>query len=177
MKNNINQNYLTEKELGKILKHIFSNHPFIHNKQVPNSNIKTRPDYRNDILKLIVEFDGYHHYSTTKTIIRDELKDNTYKKMGYTIIRIPYFVQISKLIISNLFNIKTNFIQTYPHGFIDLKAMLPADYCELGIKHFENDIKNFYYIKNEIIFSLKNKIKEHKNIKLVLPPSLYYLVQ
>ena len=55
--------------------------------------------------------------------------------------------------------------------------MLPADYCELGIKHFENDIKNFYYIKNEIIFSLKNKIKKYKDIKLVLPPSLNYLIK
>jgi len=177
MKKITKQNYLTEKRLGEILKQIFPNHQFIHDKQVPNSNIKNRPDYRNDTLKLIIEFDGHRHYSISKTILNDNLKDYTYKKMGYTVIRIPYFVQISKLTIFNLFNIKINFTQTYPHGFINIKAMLPADYCELGIKRFKNDIKTFHYIKNEIISSLKNKIKKYKNTKLVLPPSLYYLLQ
>lgn len=67
----INNNYLNEKLLEIYLKYIFYNHEIIHNKVVPDSGIKNRPDFRIDSLKLIVEFDGYMHYNCTKTILKD----------------------------------------------------------------------------------------------------------
>ena len=101
MKKITKQNYLTEKRLGVILKQIFPNYQFIHDKQVPNSNIKNRPDYRNDALKLIIEFDGHRHYSISKTILNDNLKDYTYKKNGIHSNKNPIFCS----------NIKTNNLQ------------------------------------------------------------------
>jgi len=167
--------YLTEKKLGLILNDIFKEE-FINNKKVPNSSILNRPDFRSDILKLIVEFDGYFHYTSSKVILNDINKDNEYKKLGYEIIHIPYFIQISSNIIFNLFNVNYEYKQQYPHGFIDEKVIFPADFCEMGIDRFKNDLIKFYYVKNEIIKSLINKI-EIMNINLILPSSLFYLIK
>lgn len=61
--------YLTELRLGSILNE-YSQHKFIHNKFVPNSNLKRfRPDYRCDELSVIIEFDGYAHYCNSKQIV------------------------------------------------------------------------------------------------------------
>ena len=170
--------YLTESKLESILRSIYSRTDFIKNKTVPGSNIRNRPDYRNDKLKLIVEFDGYLHYSSSKTIIADKIKDETYSKMEYNIIRIPYFIQLNKQITKLLFNkILKLKIKQYPHGFIDDKALLPSDFCELGIKRFKKDLCRFNIVKNDIIESLKHKISKLENIDLVLPPSLYKLIK
>lgn len=96
--------YLTEERLKDVLEIVYPNYVFTRDKIVPNSGIRNRPDYRNEGLKLIVEFDGNTHYTQTKTIINDEKKDRVYSDMGYRIIRIPYFVQASKDIIRLLFD-------------------------------------------------------------------------
>ena len=43
---------------------------------MPKSSLNTRPDYRNDELMLIVEFDGEKHYTDPNVIYRDEQKDD-----------------------------------------------------------------------------------------------------
>ena len=169
--------YLTEKNLGKILKEILPKHHFIHDKCVPNSNSRKRPDYRNEKLKLIIEFDGHSHYCQSKTILNDIKKDNCYRNLGYSIHRIPYFIQITEQVLQLLFNKKIKFEQKYPNGFIDSKAILPSDFCELGIQKFKKDLDKFHFHENEIINSLKEKIKVLDDERLVLPKSLIYLIK
>ncbi len=169
-------NYLTESILGNFLVDLYPNYIFEHNKKVPGSNCQYRPDYRNDKLKLIIEFDGYRHYSQSTDIIKDCTKDTIYKNMGYNIIRIPYFVQLSNIVIKKLFDLELNYQQNYPHGFIDEKCLLPCDFNELGIERFKEDLIKFDYIAYEIINSLKIKINLCNDIRLVLPKSLYYLI-
>jgi hypothetical protein len=166
-------NYLTETKLGEFLKILYPDKEFVRDKCVPNSNCIYRPDYRNDELKLIVEFDGSSHYTSSKRIFADIEKDKIFKYMGYKIIRIPYFIQLSPAIIRYLFGKSPeNLKQIYPHGFIDYKCTLPSDFCELGLEKFKKDLDFFSFIKNEILKSLKNKIKENKGEMLkVLPPS------
>ena len=168
--------YLTEKSLRNYLCDIYRDWDWIHDKAIKESNIKNRLDYRNEQLKIIVEFDGYLHYTNTKTILSDYFKDEVYSKLSYNVIRIPYFVQLSTEVIKHLFKIEYKFEQAYPHGFIDKKAILPSNFNELGIERFKNDLEKFSFIKNEIISSLRNKIEELKDIRLVLPRSLFYLV-
>ena len=169
-----NQICLTESNLGENLKLIF-NKDFIHDKSFIT---RKRPDYRNDELKLIVEFDGPKHYTEAKRIVDDKIRDEFYLQNGYRTIRIPMFIQLTTQTIKELFNIDFNYTQTYKHGFIaNLKTLvLPADFCELGISKFKNDLERFKSAKNEIIDSLKVKIEKLGNIDLVLPPSLHYLV-
>lgn len=172
------QIYLTESSLGKILKDIVPDLEFVHDKAVPHAkNKRRRPDYRCDSKKLIIEFDGDTHYCKAQRIIADAEKDEDYSALGYRIFRIPYFVQMTEQVIKHIFDKDIVFKQVYSNGFIDPKAILPADFCELGINQFLKDLETFDYHKDEIIESLKNKITEEGNINHVLPPSLHYLVE
>jgi len=170
--------YLTELNLKEILKTIKPNYEFIHDKSVPHSkNKRMRPDFRCDELKLIIEFDGDSHYCKAERILKDKQKDEDYISLGYKVFRIPYFIQMSTKLLKMIFNEDINFTQVYPNGFIDKRAVLPADFCELGIELFEHDLEKFDYCKDEIIESLRNKIQEKENIKeYVLPKSLYSIL-
>lgn len=163
--------YLNEKNLGIFLKK-FYNKEFINNKRVPNSNILNRPDFRNDELKLIIEFNGFQHYINPEVIIRDKNKEKCYKNMGYKVINIPYFIQLSKKVIEFLFGEEIEYQQTYPHGFIDEKATLPSCFCELGIKRFLKDLELFNFCFEDIKKSLLEKIEEKGNFDLVIPESI-----
>jgi len=91
-------------------------------------------------------------------------------------VRIPYFIQMSKPLLKMIFDEDIEFKQIYPNGFIDKKAVLPADYCELGIELFLEDLERFSYCRDDIIESLKTKIEELDSMELVLPKSLYRLI-
>ena len=169
--------YLTEEGLANVLKEIFPSEDFIHDRIVLNSNIKSRPDYLCENLKLIVEFDGDQHYRNVAKIKNELKKNQTYSRMGYSIVRIPYFIQISSIVIENLFKKKFSYRQKFPHGFISKSVILTCDFCEVGIKKFENDLEKFSFIKSDIIKSLKDKFLEIRDIELVVPPSLEYLLK
>lgn len=167
MKENV---YLTEKFLGDFLVKYFPKGIWLHDKTFLN---RKRPDYRNDFYKLIVEFDGYQHYTSAKRILDDKKKDDDAIKAGYKVIRIPYFVQLSTDSIFELFSLKIeNYVQTYPHGFIDPKAILPADFCELGLKKFKSDLVKFETceISKQIIKSLIDK--HYDSTEYVYPKSI-----
>lgn len=153
--------YLTEERLGDYLEILFPNTQFIHNKAVPNSGLtRARPDYRSEKLKLIIEFDGYQHYNSASVILNDNKKDIAYKALDYRVIRIPYFIQMSPNL-CKLLGSKKRVAQTYPDGFIDSRALLPADFSSLGLKRFEKDLKTFSYAIPAIRKSLKAKLKEN----------------
>jgi len=150
--------YLTEKNLGLILDELFPINDFIHDKSVPDSkNKRRRPDYRSDERKLIIEFDGDSHYCAAQRIKSDMEKDQDYESLGYRIFRIPYFIQITSPVLKGVFDEDINFTQRYPNGFIDKKATLPSDFCELGVVQFLKDLQKFKYHAQEILETLKNK--------------------
>jgi very-short-patch-repair endonuclease len=168
--------YLTESSLGNNLLLLFGE-LFKRDIIIPGSDIKCRADYYSDKLKMIVEFDGPKHFTNAKTIHNDNIKNEVYSKMGLSIIRIPYFIQLSDETISHLFNINTNYEQTYNHGFISDDVILPSDYNELGVKKFISILDDFNFVKFDILESLRNKIKTLKDISLVLPPSLFHIIE
>lgn len=169
--------YLTEERLENVLGQLFPDVTFIRDRQVPDSGLQTRPDYRNDNLKLIVEFDGDQHYRNVQKIKREQEKTDRYTQIGYKVVRIPYFIQISTETVKHLFDLNLQYIQTYPHGFISKTVIMPADFCELGIQKFKADLKRFDYIKVDILNSLKQKVEVLGDKELVLPPSLYDLIK
>ena len=97
--------YLTEKTLINYLNIIFPHINDWKNNKSFSKTYKSRPDYKSDQLKLIVEFDGYQHYTSAKRILADIKNDNFYIQNGFNVIRIPYFVQMSSIVIKNLFNV------------------------------------------------------------------------
>ena len=70
----------------------------------------------------------------------------------------PYFVQLTQVVIADLFGQIArdhhDFL-AFPRGFIASTVVMPADFCELGIARFEDDLDRFSYIRAEILDSLK----------------------
>jgi hypothetical protein len=167
--------YLTEQGLGEVLEKIFPQYEFIHNKVVPSCNFKFRPDYRSEELGLIVEFDGYQHYTKSKVIMSDYEKDYLWSEiLGYKVIRVPYFVQICNKLLEYEFGIQTNFNQVYDHGFIDSKACLPADFCEAGYRRFLEDLDRFFYAREDILLSLNQKVEQRNEPYTVVPSAFIW---
>lgn len=147
--------YLTESLLIEFIKLHLDSENIICNKKLPGCSINCRPDYVNLDSNIIVEFDGYKHYNDAKTILRDRIKDKEFKNLGFKIIRWPYFIQLSSSSIKYYFNLDLNYHQTYPHGFIDSKALLPADFNSLGVSRFYSELEDLPEdIKFEILDSL-----------------------
>ena len=171
------EKFLTENSLIDYLNLIYPNVEWVHDKQFIKGR-RVRPDYRCADLKIIVEFDGYNHYTSASRILSDIENTNLYETLEYKVIRIPYFVQMSSVVIKHLFNVEVNIEQTFPHGFISSVSsdLLPCDFNNLGVKRFEKDLERFSYIKEDILLSLKNKVSKLNDKRLVLPESLYYLI-
>lgn len=167
--------HLTEANLGQYLKLLFDE-DIIHNRKVPGSETNCRPDFRIESLKLIIEFDGYMHYNNARTILADKAKDLEYLALGYQIIRIPYFIQLTAQIQQKLFG-KVIEPSEFGQGFISELASLPADYIELGVAKFLKDLDKFSEVREEIIQSLRDYVEWWEDIDMVLPPSLKYLVE
>ncbi len=166
----MDKKYLTERALVDKLSNYIDKDLIIHNKKF----LSYRPDIRVDSLKLIIEFDGYRHYNNSNIIIKDYQKDIDYKTNGYRIVRIPYFIQWCNELVTDILNKQvTNIIQEYPHGFIDEKAMLPADFCWLGIQRFKEDWNKFNYAVPQI---KKSILSYKKDINLVIPNPIQYLI-
>lgn len=159
--------YLTENALIAILlKYVDKNGIF--NKAF--KPWKFRPDFVSHKHKIVVEFDGYQHYTVAKSVINDQIKDASIISVGYSVVRIPYFVQFTETIAKELFpnfEFDRSAYNLYPHGFIDSKVILPADFCSLGVYRFKKDMERFYYIADEIEQSLTAKIEILGNKQLV----------
>lgn len=115
-----NKRYFSEKRnksLQDYLQYIFPEiKDWEWNKSIPaklqrelaSKELKATKRYRPDAfsyeLKMVVEFDGKPHYQSPVAIINDAEKNEYYKStLGLTIVRIPYWIQLSKVNIEYLF--------------------------------------------------------------------------
>ena len=81
---------------------------WIHYKAIGKINDKiyrSRPDYRSEKLKLIIEFDGLQHYTKPDIIEKDLQTTAVYKSFGYKVVRIPYFIQLTQKVVKSLFEV------------------------------------------------------------------------
>lgn len=152
--------------LEEYLNVIFPNvDDWIHDKSIGILNgkkCKFRPDYRSETLKMIVEMDGLPHYTSPQNIINDEIKNKRYKEDGYTVIRIPYFIQLSNEVVKQLFGVEVNiplFDDRYTSMGIKNKNT-PAYLCPLGIKRMATEFKKFpkQYEVNLLALQKENNI-------------------
>lgn len=54
---------------------------------------------------MIIEFDGLQHYTNPLQIEKDIKNTRNYQTRGYTVIRIPYFIQLTNSSVKSLFNL------------------------------------------------------------------------
>ena len=164
------EHYITEKDIGILLEQLFPNKEIIHNKK---HSLGFRPDYYIPESALIVEFDGYHHYTDNTVVMKDVTKDTLAKDNRFYLIRIPYFIQLHVKIVNDLFQIHTDIQITqnynnYPLGFVDEKAALPGSFSSLGLLKYNKQLKVFG--EYEIYKSLINKILyENKEFSVCFP--------
>lgn len=149
------EGWLTEQKLIKISQDAFG-----------ASNIRSGilPDrrFRYDVIidscKRIIEFDGDGHYSDVRNIYNDLAKDEHAKIHGYSVIRIPYFVQLTNQTSKMFLGVEAEVEQKFPHGFVSEKCILPATFCVKGLERYIKELKYLpENIQNDIEKSLKIK--------------------
>lgn len=135
--------------LDEYLAVIFPNtHDWIHDKggvELDGKKLGTRPDYRSESLKMIVEFDGLPHYTNPDVILKDLQNTDNYEKAGYKVVRIPYFIQLSKDAVKELFSVDLDqelFDDSIPS--LGLKGRnTPAYLCHEGVKRMAREFLRF----------------------------------
>ncbi|HBX63200.1 MULTISPECIES: DUF559 domain-containing protein [unclassified Empedobacter] len=123
---------------------------WIHNKTIGQNNsegknILSRPDYRSEKLKLIIEFDGLLHYTKPETIEKDEVNTKIYESFGYKVVRIPYFIQLTRTAVSTLFNIEySEELFDESISSLGIKGQnTPAYLCPAGVKRMAEEFYKF----------------------------------
>lgn len=130
--------------LDTYLKVIFPKvNDWIHDECIPGSGRLFRPDYRSEKLKLIVEFDGMPHYTNPENVLSDIKKTKFYIRLGYKVVRIPLFIQLTNKVVEQLFCIKVK-KKLFPEGWWSMSIYdqcTPAFFCPLGIKRIQRKKK------------------------------------
>jgi hypothetical protein len=134
---------------------------WIHDKPIGNGSRK-RPDYRSESLKLIIEFDGVPHYTSPEKIRQDEASTTFYRSLGYKVVRIPYFIQLTNEVVKTLFDVEvkeTLFDSSIPSIGSHLPNT-PAYLCQQGIVRMAKEYKKFpaqYQVNLEFMKNQKDQ--------------------
>ena len=152
--------------LPKYLEYMFKGHEFVYNTRIPKEIIQSRdaeapiklyrPDARCESLSLIVEFDGVPHYQDQLVVKQDRDKDAYLRKLGYTVVRIPYWIQLSRDVIDYLFqDVRSHLTLSdddkmceLPYSFYDPDKEDPGlnisigAMCEAGRDRFLDEIRS-----------------------------------
>lgn len=107
--------------------------------------IRTRPDYWSGQLHLVVEFDGLPHYTNPDVILKDIENTQRYGKTGFNVVRIPYFIQLSRSAVKTLFGVDVKqelFDENIPSMGVKGRNT-PAYLCNEGIKRMAREFARF----------------------------------
>lgn len=94
---------------------------------------------------MIVEFDGFSHYKQPEVIKKDCESKLFFENMGYSVVRIPYFIQLSKDAVKVLFGVELVhelFDERIPSLGVKGKNT-PAFLCGAGVKRMVEEFKLF----------------------------------
>ena len=194
---------LQDNHMKSILQRLYPDREWIYNEYLRDDTgkvLKTRvgkrvrPDFLSKELKLIIEIDGDNtirrgHYSIAEEVLNDQEKDECYQAMGYSVVRIPMYVQLDQEMVKHYFGLdyeKDLYPACHMHGFGHPLILLPADFCELGVDRFKKEMTQLPdSVRKEIIRTLKDRIRlfkekgydEEQAVSMVLPLRLKYLVE
>lgn len=139
---------------------------WIHNKSIKDDKGKAltscHPDYHSPSLKIVIEFDGILHYQKTDQVLKDAENNQLYESLGYTVIRIPYFIQLSKTAIRELFGINLNFdmFDENKPSFGVKWRNTPAYVCVSGLKRMAKEFHRFPSQYQVNLDALKNEANQ-----------------
>ena len=149
--------------LNEYLKVIFPDmDDWVHDKAlgltVNNKVCRKRPDYRSEKLKMIVEFDGIQHYTMPDRIKNDVLSTKFYESLGYKVVRIPYFIQLTNKAVKYFFNVdvKEPLFNENIHSMDKNERNTPAFLCGVGVLRMIEEFKYHpeqYRVNKEFLIS------------------------
>lgn len=149
--------------LNEYLKVIFPDvDDWVHDKilglTVNNKVCRKRPDYRSEKLKMIVEFDGIQHYTMPDRIKNDVLSTKFYESLGYKVVRIPYFIQLTNKAVKYFFNVdvKEPLFNENIHSMDKNDRNTPAFLCGAGVLRMIEEFKPHpeqYRVNKEFLIS------------------------
>ncbi|MET4808241.1 hypothetical protein [Limibacillus sp. MBR-115] len=164
--------YLVQKKLEDALKAIVGNSAWEGRELlVPGTRRRWDMAYELGSKVTVVEFDGDAHYRDPLKMKVDNEKDVTARSLGYKVVRMPYWVQLTNQTLQHYFGLSAEIYQDFPHGFIATK-LFPASYCEMGIERFERELSSLpNSVKDAVMSSLVDRCAEH-GADYVLPRKL-----
>ena len=149
--------------LNEYLKVIFPDvDDWVHDKAlgltINNKVCRKRPDYRSEKLKMIVEFYGIQHYTMPDRIKNDVLSTKFYESLGYKVVRIPYFIQLTNKAVKYFFNVdvKESLFNENIHSMDKNDRNTPAFLCGAGVLRMIEEFKHHpeqYRVNKEFLIS------------------------
>ena len=116
---------------------------WIHIRKCPGTN--SYPDFRSETLKMVIEVDDPLHYTNPAKILDDRKKDIQYRALGYEVVRIPYFIQLTNQAVKQLFHRDVSeplFNPLLPSLFAEL-TNTPAFLCPAGLLRMAHEFHAF----------------------------------
>ena len=113
---------------------------WIHDKNF--TGMRTRPDYRSDTLRMVVEFDGIPHFQSKNVFLKDVEKTERYQAAGYRVVRIPLYINLTTNVINKLFgtNLQQDFFTANVSPFNE--TFQPNTFCITRLKRMADDFKS-----------------------------------
>lgn len=122
-----------------------------------------RPDYWSPSLKVIIEFDGIHHYLYEQPGHR-QVRDAIAKKAGFTIIHIPFFLQMNEITVKSLFNVSLPFYSNLRNGYFFKEGHNLLDFTADGLEILRDNLINYPMpLRKDLIDSFNSFVK-HKGV-------------
>jgi hypothetical protein len=130
---------------------------------------------RSGVTTVLVEYDGDEHYRKSLKIRADLHKDELASASGSPLVRVPYWVQLDRVMARHWFDLDAEIEQSFPHGFITTQ-LFPASFCELGVGRFRRELEALpAAVRGAVIGSLRDRVAKY-GIEYVLPKELRGLV-
>jgi hypothetical protein len=166
--------YLVQSKLAAALSTIVGDGWLGSELKLPSSRRRWDMAYRLANKTTVVEFDGDAHYRDPLKIKVDVEKDAVAKSLGYKVVRVPYWVQLTSETLLHYFELEAEIEQDFPHGFIKTK-LFPASFCELGAERFSREMVDLpETVRTAVCQSLRDRCIEH-GVEYVLPKQLRHL--
>lgn len=169
------EGYLVQSKLETALKVLVGDGWIGRELKVGDTRRRWDMAYRRDGATTVVEFDGDEHYRNALKVKVDREKDAIAAELGYSVVRVPYWVQLTTETLRHYFELEGVIEQSFPHGFIATR-IFPASYCELGVQRFRRELEALpAAVRDAVIRSLEARAAEH-GLEYVLPHRLTGLI-
>jgi hypothetical protein len=168
--------YLTQSKLESALRELVGNDWIGRELPVQGSRKRWDMAFRTARETVVIEYDGDEHYRSALKIKADLAKDADAERLGFRVVRIPFWVQLDTATVHHYFGLDAEVHSAFPHGFVTTPH-LPASFCELGVRRFEREFDALPEgVREAVLRSLQEQSRKH-GAEYALPSTLRGLLR